>query len=61
MADFDELKNDLLLRTARGDGYAHRYPNSTKMFLGERVERPPIWVMRQGKLPNESLYRTTID
>ncbi|KAL9031795.1 MAG: hypothetical protein Q9196_000222 [Gyalolechia fulgens] len=28
---FDALKNDLLLRTARG----------------ERVERPPIWVMRQ--------------
>ncbi|KAL8754056.1 MAG: hypothetical protein Q9199_004612 [Rusavskia elegans] len=31
MAGFDVLKNDLLLRTARG----------------ERVERPPIWVMRQ--------------
>ncbi|KAL8656901.1 MAG: hypothetical protein Q9226_002455 [Calogaya cf. arnoldii] len=31
MAEFDVLKNDLLLRTARG----------------ERVERPPIWVMRQ--------------
>ncbi|KAL8996451.1 MAG: hypothetical protein Q9169_004045 [Polycauliona sp. 2 TL-2023] len=31
MAEFDALKNDLLLRTARG----------------ERVERPPIWVMRQ--------------
>ncbi|KAL8694880.1 MAG: hypothetical protein Q9218_000544 [Villophora microphyllina] len=31
MTDFDVLKNDLLLRTARG----------------EQVERPPIWVMRQ--------------
>ncbi|KAL8796672.1 MAG: hypothetical protein Q9195_001062 [Heterodermia aff. obscurata] len=31
MSDFDPLQNDLLLRTARG----------------ERVERPPIWVMRQ--------------
>ncbi|KAL9014146.1 MAG: hypothetical protein Q9173_001202 [Seirophora scorigena] len=31
MTDFVELKNDLLLRVARG----------------ERVERPPIWVMRQ--------------
>ncbi|KAL8651292.1 MAG: hypothetical protein Q9210_003337 [Variospora velana] len=31
MSDFDELKNDLVLRVARG----------------ERVERPPIWVMRQ--------------
>lgn len=31
MADFEPLKNDLLLRTARG----------------EKAERPPIWVMRQ--------------
>ncbi|MCJ1226078.1 Uroporphyrinogen decarboxylase in heme biosynthesis [Toensbergia leucococca] len=31
MREFEPLKNDLLLRTARG----------------ERVERPPIWVMRQ--------------
>ncbi|MCJ1252590.1 Uroporphyrinogen decarboxylase in heme biosynthesis [Lignoscripta atroalba] len=31
MPDFEPLKNDLLLRTARG----------------EKVERPPIWVMRQ--------------
>ncbi|KAL8744513.1 MAG: hypothetical protein Q9190_003253 [Brigantiaea leucoxantha] len=31
MSGFDDLENDLLLRTARG----------------ERVERPPIWVMRQ--------------
>ncbi|KAL9606188.1 MAG: hypothetical protein Q9179_000643 [Wetmoreana sp. 5 TL-2023] len=31
MTDFEELKNDLLLRAARG----------------ERVERPPMWVMRQ--------------
>lgn len=31
MTEFPPLKNDLLLRTARG----------------ERVERPPVWVMRQ--------------
>lgn len=31
MSGFEPLKNDLLLRTARG----------------EKVERPPIWVMRQ--------------
>lgn len=31
MTDFEPLKNDLLLRTARG----------------EKVERPPCWVMRQ--------------
>ncbi|KAI4132606.1 MAG: hypothetical protein LQ347_002516 [Umbilicaria vellea] len=39
MTRFEPLKNDLLLRTARG----------------EKVDRPPMWVMRQGILQSHAV------
>lgn len=47
---FEPLKNDLLLRAARG---TLLLPNCCSDWIanaetGERVERPPMWVMRQG-------------
>ena len=47
--DFPELKNDLLLRAARGIPF-WSYANSScrsEWCLGEVTERAPVWVMRQ--------------
>ena len=57
---FPPLQNDLILRVARGEQFVPRpfyfYFNilETKAccadcISGETVERPPIWVMRQGE------------
>jgi hypothetical protein len=63
--DFPPLKNDLILRVARGEYTGHPFSSffpflfsilrrqDNKQVLtastGETVERPPIWVMRQGE------------
>lgn len=50
---FEPLKNDLLLRAAWGEnlGYFFKavlgFANCVSK-IGEVVERPPMWVMRQG-------------
>lgn len=44
---FPPLKNDLLLRAARGISF-FTYPIPTQSALtGEKTERAPVWVMRQ--------------
>ena len=58
MTAFEPLQNDLLLRTIKGMIERLLSLNETgpeQNCPGERVERPPIWVMRQGK----SLKQTT--
>ena len=48
--DFPTLKNDLILRAARGvsllNPLCFTIPISYR-FLGEETERAPVWVMRQ--------------
>lgn len=58
---FPTLKNDLLLRAARGElkTFEEKFTcnlTNTHFLTGETVERPPIWVMRQGE---KSLYYTS--
>jgi len=44
--NFPPLKNDILLRAARGMSWISlTYRNS--FFAGEKTERAPVWVMRQ--------------
>lgn len=53
MTDFPPLKNDLLLRTARGTSTHINFSKKpSDNHVGERVERPPVWVMRQGRFDN---------
>ncbi|XMA19424.1 hypothetical protein WAI453_012215 [Rhynchosporium graminicola] len=45
--EFEPLKNDLLLRTAWGMIEHIPYEAMTLTIKGQKVERPPMWVMRQ--------------
>lgn len=46
---FEPMKNDLILRTARGmqSKSDESWKTMRLTIAGEKVERPPIWVMRQ--------------
>lgn len=45
---FPPLKNDLLLRAARGISSSYLSDShSIRTLAGEKTERAPVWVMRQ--------------
>lgn len=46
--NFPPLQNDLVLRVSRGNLLPHcNYTSCYNMTLGEKVERTPVWIMRQ--------------
>jgi len=48
--EFPPLKNDLLLRAARGQSssrYLYMNGINSHSSVGEKIERAPVWVMRQ--------------
>ena len=46
--EFPPLKNDLLLRAARGKSLFDTFIQiDSHPIVGEKVERAPVWVMRQ--------------
>jgi hypothetical protein len=50
--NFPPMKNDLILRAARGACVSHQTSflhstDSTPLYQGEETERAPVWVMRQ--------------
>lgn len=44
---FPPLRNDLLLRAARGAHIFFAFLLNLILTLGEKTERAPVWVMRQ--------------
>lgn len=50
---FEPLQNDLIIRTAWGRIFSPRINEKSLTSEGQKVERPPMWVMRQGT--NKSL------